>query len=72
MSVIVMRCFEYTVTCDKCGAQEVYHTGDTDRGVHVHSIRDAVLASGYKVSRKRNGTLLCPECIAAENRWPRA
>ena len=62
MSTSVMRCFEYTITCDRCEAQEVYHTGDEDRGCFIHSLRDAVKASGYRMSKKRNGTLLCPDC----------
>ena len=66
MSVSAMRCFEYTVTCDRCEAQEVYHTNDQERGVWVHSTRTAVLASGYRPSKKRNGTLLCPECQKEE------
>lgn len=66
MSVSAMRCFEYTVPCDRCEAQEVYHTNDQERGVWVHSIRTAVQASGYRPSKKRNGTLLCPECQKEE------
>lgn len=66
MSVDVMRCYEYTVTCDKCEAQEVYHTGDEDRGRIVHSMRDAIKASGYRMSKKRNGMLLCPDCQMEE------
>ena len=63
MSVSVMRCFEYTITCDRCEAQEVYHTNDQDHGVWVHDIRTAIQASRY---RKRNGALLCPDCQKEE------
>lgn len=66
MSVSVMRCFEYTVTCDRCGAWEIYHTGDEDRSVRVHTMRTAVRASGYRPGRKMNGVLLCPECQREE------
>lgn len=67
MSVSVMQCFEYTVTCDKCGKQEVYHTGDWDNGYHVHTKRTAVQASGYKPSKYRNGMLLCIDCQDEES-----
>lgn len=63
MSVQCMRCYEYTVTCDRCEAQEVYHTGDSDHGVVVHSIGSAIRASGY---RRMNGRHLCPECQKEE------
>lgn len=68
MSVSVMRCFEYSVECDKCGYLEVYHTGDWDNGVYVHSIRDAVRASQFKPSKKRNGMLLCQRCLRDEEK----
>ena len=59
MSVRVMRCFEYWVECDSCGAFECYHTGDTDNGIRIHSLRTAEKASGYK---RINGLFCCPKC----------
>jgi len=59
MSATVMRCFEYTITCDICEAQEVYHTNDHENGIRVHSLETALQASRY---RRWRGMHLCPNC----------
>ena len=59
MGVRALRIYEYWVECDKCENEEVYHTGDIDRSVFVHSIASAIRAAGY---HKRGGKLLCPIC----------
>ena len=61
VSISVLICNEYVVECDKCGVQEVYHTGDIDHGIWVHTERTARQASGYHYLK---GQLLCPICFA--------
>lgn len=72
MGVRVMRCFEYSVECDNCMNEEVYHTWDEHNKIRIHDMKTALKASGYK---RRGGELLCPDCLteyekqARNNPW---
>lgn len=59
MSVSAMRVYEYVLICDHCGVMEVYHTGDSERGIKVHSITTAIRAASF---HRRKRKILCPIC----------
>ena len=59
MAVTTMRVYEYMVECDACGIMEIYHTGDEDRGIRIHSAESAVRGAGF---HRRHGELLCGIC----------
>lgn len=63
MGVRVLKVFEYTVECNGCLRQEVYHTNDQDNGVRVHTLRTALKASGFK---RMGGKVYCPDCYDEE------
>ncbi len=63
MSVRVMRVYEYVIECDKCGWMDIYHTGDEDRGIKIHTVSTAMRASGF---HRRKRKLLCPICFEKE------
>ena len=59
MAIRALRIYEYWVECDKCGNEEVLHTGDQDNGVFIHSMTTAKRAAMYHYVGKK---LLCPIC----------
>jgi len=61
MGIVCTKIFEYVLTCDKCNFEEVYHTGDWDNGVRVHSIDSAVKASKFHVTKQG---YLCDSCFS--------
>lgn len=68
MSFHVMRCYEYSMRCDKCGAEEVLHTGDyiSEMDIFVHNGQTAIKAAKYHRSK---GLLLCDECFKKGKRY---
>ena len=63
MSILVSRVYEYALECDQCGFMEVYHTGDSDRGVVVHSVPTAKRAALFHVCKRGDGNkVLCHKC----------
>lgn len=61
----VLRVFEYDIICDKCGVNEVLHTGDSDGEICVHNIHTAIKSAGFHRSK---GRLLCDECFKKEKK----
>lgn len=59
MAMTIMRVYEYMVECDACGIMEVYHTGDEDRGIRIHSAKSAIRGADF---HHRRGKLLCNIC----------
>lgn len=59
MAISVLKVNEYIVECDKCGFEEVYHTGDMDNGITVHSIVSAMKAAKF---HKCQAGVLCSIC----------
>lgn len=59
MSVEAIRVYEYSVVCDRCEFFEIYHTGDEDNGVRVHSITSAIKAARFHRAGRK---VLCPLC----------
>jgi len=58
--ITVLRIFEYNMVCDKCGVNEVLHTGDSDDNIFVHNIHTAIRLAGFHMSK---GKLLCDDCF---------
>ena len=65
MGYSVLRCFEYVMECDTCGAMEILHTGDfptvDGKSIYVHNRNTAIKGALYHQSK---GKLLCDECFA--------
>lgn len=59
MGITASKVYEYVLECDKCGIMEVYHTGDLDRGVFVHSLSTAKRAASF---HKCGSKTLCHIC----------
>lgn len=58
--ITVTKIFEYDLVCDKCGKNEILHTGDSDGKLKVHNIYSAMKHAEFHTSR---GITLCDECF---------
>lgn len=58
--ITVTRIFEYDITCDKCGNNEILHTGDSDGEIKVHDIQSAIKHAKF---HKNKGIILCNKCF---------
>lgn len=68
MSITASKVYEYVLECDECGIMEVYHTGDSDREIFVHSLQTAKRAALFHKCGSKTLCHICYERVCYERR----